>query len=205
MTIRLKAFARIWCRKGVAPLVRAYAVRDNVAVGHNIHIGIGTTIEAPHSLSIGNNVYIGKRCTIECDGSIGHNVVIANQVGLIGRYDHDYTSVGTCIRDAPWIGDVAYVGKGVGLKLVVGDDVWIGFGAIILTGVTIGRGAIIGAGSVVTANVPPYAIVAGQPARAISARFSSSDAVQHERALYGTNPPNNAPEPDVAQWRPSEQ
>lgn len=188
MTIALKAVVRSICRVGAAPLVRAYAVRDNVKVGRDVHIGIGTTIEAPHSLSIGSNVYIGKRCTIECDGSIGDNVLIANQVGLIGRYDHDYTTVGVCIRNAPCVGDPAYSGKGAGLKLFVGDDVWIGFGATILTGVTVGRGAIIGAGAVVTTNVPPYSIVVGQPARVIAARFSSSEAVEHERCLYRTPP-----------------
>lgn len=52
-------------------------------------------------------------------------------------------------------------------KIVVGDDVWIGAGAIILNGVTIGTGAVIGAGSVVTKDVAPYTIVAGNPARKI--------------------------------------
>ncbi|WP_281035175.1 CatB-related O-acetyltransferase [Mesorhizobium tamadayense] len=56
--------------------------------------------------------------------------------------------------------------------VTVGNDVWIGYGAIILPGVEIGDGAVIGAGAVVTKNVPPYAIVAGSPAREIRYRFS---------------------------------
>ena len=52
------------------------------------------------------------------------------------------------------------------------DEVWIGSGAIILSGVTIAKGAIIGAGSIVTKDVPPYAIVGGNPARLIRFRFS---------------------------------
>jgi virginiamycin A acetyltransferase len=54
---------------------------------------------------------------------------------------------------------------------IVGHDVWIGYEAVIMPGVTIGNGAIIAARSVVTANVPAYAIVAGNPARAVRMRF----------------------------------
>lgn len=54
---------------------------------------------------------------------------------------------------------------------VIGNDVWIGHGALILPGVTLGDGAIIGAGAVVTADVAPYSIVAGNPARVIRLRF----------------------------------
>ncbi|HDR1486969.1 TPA: CatB-related O-acetyltransferase, partial [Pasteurella multocida] len=55
---------------------------------------------------------------------------------------------------------------------VIGNDVWIGYNATIMPGVKIGDGAIIGTNSVVTKNVPPYAIVAGNPARVIRKRFS---------------------------------
>jgi acetyltransferase-like isoleucine patch superfamily enzyme len=54
---------------------------------------------------------------------------------------------------------------------VVGNDVWIGMGAIILSGVTIGDGAVVGAGAVVDTSVPPYAVVAGNPARLVRYRF----------------------------------
>ncbi|WP_434614903.1 CatB-related O-acetyltransferase [Tabrizicola sp. M-4] len=64
---------------------------------------------------------------------------------------------------------------------VVGHDVWIGHGAMILPGARIGSGAIIGAGAVVAGEVAPYAIVAGNPARVIRARF---DAGEVERLLH---------------------
>lgn len=54
----------------------------------------------------------------------------------------------------------------------IGNDVWIGYGATILSGVRIGDGAIVGANAVVTKDVPPYAIVAGNPAHVIRMRFS---------------------------------
>jgi len=57
-------------------------------------------------------------------------------------------------------------------RVVVGHDVWIGRSAIVLPGVTIGNGAVIGAGAVVTGQVPPYAIVGGNPARLIRYRFN---------------------------------
>lgn len=59
--------------------------------------------------------------------------------------------------------------------VVIEDDVWVGFNAIILGGVKIGKGAVIGAGSVVTKDVPPYSIVAGNPAKVIKYRFSSEE------------------------------
>ncbi|MDX2230927.1 MAG: CatB-related O-acetyltransferase [Leptolyngbyaceae cyanobacterium bins.349] len=58
---------------------------------------------------------------------------------------------------------------------VVGNDVWLGYDALILPGVTIGDGAIIGARAVVASDIPPYAIAVGNPARVIKRRFSDAD------------------------------
>lgn len=55
--------------------------------------------------------------------------------------------------------------------MVIGNDVWIGVNACVLSGVRIGDGAVVGACSVVTRDVPPYAIVAGNPARLVRKRF----------------------------------
>lgn len=159
-----------------------YAVRANVVLGKRTHIGIGTTLWAPSHLAVGDDVYIGKYCTIECDGAIGSQVMIANQVGLIGRKDHDYTAVGRSIRFTPWAGDAA---PGTTETIVIEDDVWIGFGAIVLSGVRIGRGAVVAAGALVSKDVPRYAIVAGVPAKVVRSRFNDEEIQVHERALYG--------------------
>ena len=55
--------------------------------------------------------------------------------------------------------------------IIIGNDVWVAFGATILSGVKIGDGAVVAAGSVVTKDIPPYAIVGGVPAKVIKYRF----------------------------------
>lgn len=59
-------------------------------------------------------------------------------------------------------------------KIIIENDVWIGMNTLILSGVKIGKGAVIGAGSVVSKNIPPYAIVVGNPCKVIKYRFSES-------------------------------
>ncbi|MGW1518986.1 CatB-related O-acetyltransferase [Streptomyces sp. NPDC002287] len=67
---------------------------------------------------------------------------------------------------------------------VVGNDVWFGYRAIVMPGVRIGDGAIIAAGAVVTADVPPYTIVGGNPARPIRQRFDAADIERLQRAAW---------------------
>lgn len=165
-------------------VVRLYAVRANVTLGQRVHIGPFSHLWAPNRLSVGNDVYIGKFCTIEIDGRIGNQVLIANGVGLVGRHDHDFTAVGVPVRSAPWVGDKDYTAPRGIEEVIVEDDVWLGYGCIVLSGVTIGRGAIVSAGAVVTRDVEPYAIVAGVPARKVGERFSPEDRQRHESLLH---------------------
>jgi acetyltransferase-like isoleucine patch superfamily enzyme len=132
-------------------------------------------------LEIGSNVYLGKRCTVEVDGRIGSGTLIANNVGIVGRRDHDHRQVGVPIRLAHWCGD----GDGAYLRTQVdiGDDVWIGYGAVVLAPVTIGRGAIVAAGAIVTSDVAAYEIVAGNPASRIGRRFDNEQIKRHELEL----------------------
>lgn len=158
--------------------------RRNISLGENSTFGRGTIFWAPNHITIRNNVYIGKYCTMQADIEMGNNIVIGNNVGLIGKYDHDYSKIGVNIKDAPWIGGNNYDFKGKGQKIIIDDDVWIGYSSIVFTGIHINRGAIIAAGSVVTHDVPPYAIVAGNPARVKGYRFSEENIKEHEKKLY---------------------
>jgi acetyltransferase-like isoleucine patch superfamily enzyme len=164
-------------------LSRFYSVRDNVVIGSDVHIGVGTTLWAPDRLVVADNVYIGKRCTVEVNGSIGRGCLLANNVGLVGRYDHDHHQVGVYIRNARWVGSDQTVSNDEAHAVTIEDDCWIGFAAVVLSGVTIGRGAIVSAGAVVVESVPRYAIVAGCPAKVVGTRFSDAEIAEHERLL----------------------
>lgn len=69
-------------------------------------------------------------------------------------------------------------------EIVVGEDAWIGAGTILLSHCRIGRGAVVAAGAVVSKPVPPYAVVAGIPAKIIATRFSIEQILEHESILY---------------------
>ena len=156
----------------------------NHTIGKNFHSGRGVFMWAKHGLTIGDNFYIGRFSQIECDATIGDNVMIGNNSAFVGKYDHKYDQIGTPMCLASQIRDKDYTWKGLDSKIVVGDDVWIGYGSIIMSGVTIGRGAIIAAGSLVTKDVEPYSIVGGNPAKHLKYRLDTEQIRQHESLLY---------------------
>lgn len=154
------------------------------SVGRQVHIGARSRFWAPIGVTIGDQCYIGKDVTIETNARIGRWVLIANRVALVGRHDHDYSQPGVPVRFGRWVAgadaDPVVTAEGV----VLDDDVWIGFGAILLSGVRIGRGAIVAAGALVTADVAPYDIVGGVPARIVGQRFADDALIgEHERRM----------------------
>jgi chloramphenicol O-acetyltransferase type B len=114
-----------------------------------------------------NNVTIGKFCSI------------AEGVIFDGGFSHNHRNVSTYPFNPNWTNDVPLNLKIKG-DIVVGNDVWIGEGAVIMSGVTIGDGAVIGMRTIVTKNVHPYEIVVGAPMKSIGNRIT------HRQIYYMT-------------------
>jgi acetyltransferase-like isoleucine patch superfamily enzyme len=145
-------------------------------VGKDFSFGQRSVLWAPRSLVIGNDVAIGSDVRIEVDGSIGDGVLIANAVGIVGKTDHAVTEVGVTVRRGRWVGDCP---ETLSAPVRIGSDVWVGFGAILLSGVRIGDSSIVGAGSVVTQDIPENSIAVGNPAKVIGQRFGADDFLSH--------------------------
>lgn len=116
----------------------------------------------------GDRLKIGKFCSIACGAKFLFNSA-NHALGSLSTYTFPifYEEWGLDRRS---VAD-AWDNKG---DIVVGNDVWIGYEAVILSGVAIGDGAVIGARAVVTKNVPPYTIMGGVPARPIRRRFDEA-------------------------------
>ncbi|MEX2593000.1 MAG: acyltransferase [Anditalea sp.] len=112
-------------------------------------------------LKVGNNSSIGPYSYIGCSGliEIGDNVMISPRVSIYSE-NHNFNDP-----------QIPMVDQGVSRSFVkIEDDCWIAANVIILAGVIIGKGAVIAAGSVVTKDVPPYSVVAGNPAKTVKMR-----------------------------------
>lgn len=161
--------------KHLRDLYYQYIVWRKYKIGKGFHCGRGVFIWGRNTIEIGDNFYIGKYSIIETDCIIGNDVIIANHVGIIGRYDHNYQQVGVPVRRAECIRDDNYQWKGVKQITHIGNDAWIGYGSIIMGGVNIADGTIVAAGSVVTHDTEPYSIYAGVPAKKLKERFDSDE------------------------------
>lgn len=127
-----------------------------------------------------DRLIIGKFCSIACGAKFLFNAA-NHALGSLSAYPFpiffEEWGLGT---DTESIAK-AWDNKG---DIVIGNDVWIGYEAVILAGVTIGDGAIIATRAVVTKDVPPYTIVGGVPAKPIRPRFDDDVAAELERLRW---------------------
>jgi acetyltransferase-like isoleucine patch superfamily enzyme len=136
---------------------------ENIEIGNNVYIGHNTILEGYHKnkMSIGDHTWIGQGCFFHSAGGIkiGKAVGVGPGVKILTSvHKEDDLSKPIIFNDLEF-GEV-----------IIEDGCDVGMGSIILPRVKIGEGSIIGAGSVVTKNIPPYSVVAGNPAKSLRKR-----------------------------------
>ncbi len=142
-----------------------------------LDIGFSNRIHAAPELTVGDDTFIGHGCGLFVADSvrIGNHVLIAGGVRIADFDGHPIDAVRRRAKEPT---------PPEGIRpIVIGDDVWIGTGAMILKGVTIGDRSIVAAGAVVAKDVPPDVVVAGNPAR----------VVKHLDRQAPAQPPSGAP------------
>jgi acetyltransferase-like isoleucine patch superfamily enzyme len=146
--------------------------REFISVGARSQI-LGQLSIYPHGgkISIGESCFVGQNTRIWSTSliSIGNNVLISHGVNIHDSNSHSFSAFKRRdhFRQIFTDGHPLHLEDVKSSPIVIEDDAWIGFGAAVMRGVTVGRGAIVGAGSIITNNVAPYSIVAGNPPRAI--------------------------------------
>jgi acetyltransferase-like isoleucine patch superfamily enzyme len=160
-----------------ARLARGARIRNIGGQSDMIRIGSHTLIAGEllvfpqgGGIDMGEWCYLGENSRVWSAASIriGDRVLISHDVNIIDSLTHPIKSQ----ERHKQFRSIATTGHPVRVDLderpiIIGDDVWIAAGAIVLRGVTIGRGAIVGAGAVVISDVPAYSVVGGNPARII--------------------------------------
>ncbi len=148
----------------VRPIRRLSCIYLFRSAGSNVNIEKGVIFGTGSNIEIGNYSGLGRNVFVSGGACIGDYVMIGPETMLLSR-GHEFDRI-----DIP----IAAQGEVPVRRIEIGDDVWVGARTIILPGVKIGCGVVIGAGSVVTKDVPSYAVVAGNPARVIRYRKPQS-------------------------------
>ena len=146
--------------------------RQSIVIGRHCTLGCLLQTRFGGKITIGENTYIGPSTIIQAKESvkIGNNVIIANNVMIVDNNNHPTDpdmryQMSMCddfLHDELWSWKYAE-----SKPIVIEENVWIGRDSRILKGVTIGKGSIVALGSIVTKDVPPYTIVAGNPAKVV--------------------------------------
>lgn len=171
--------------KKVGTIINSINIANSVKIGENCLINKRVILE--ENVQVGDFTYFNSSkywITIESNVKIGKYCSIAPGVHIgAGNHEYNYVSTHPILFDKYYedkLNMPANTQKANGLKdkevqTIIGNDVWIGIGAIIKRGVKIGNGAIIAAGSIVVKDVPDYAIVGGNPAKIIRYRTTEEN------------------------------
>jgi galactoside O-acetyltransferase len=159
----------------VGELSRVWFWRIRPIRNNQLHVGNKSIVETKivferesAIVSIGDRSFIGAGVmSVSNNVLIGDDVMIAWGVSLTDHNSHSIVFSKRKNDVTDWLQGKKEWDEVYFAPVVICDRAWIGFNSIILKGVTVGEGAIVGAGSVVTKNVPPWTIVAGNPARII--------------------------------------
>ena len=145
---------------GVYRLFLLKLFNPSLKVGKGFFCASGCRVSSGRHVIIGDNFYMGYNCHLGANMIVGKDVLFASEVAIVGG-DHKIDNINVPIK---------YSGQDVYKTAEFGDGCWLGHRAIVLHGVKIGKGAVVAAGSVVTKNVEPNSIVAGNPAKLIRYR-----------------------------------
>lgn len=162
MPFRKWLYGRIKNISGKTGIGLRYIVLSAITkIGENVSIHPNVYLLNMTGINIGDNVSIHPFCYIEAMGkiTIGNDVSIAHGVTIMST-SHNFDRTDIPIKDQGCSGS----------EVIIGNGVWIGAKASILSGVEVGNGAIIGASALVNRNVPDFAVSAGVPAKVIKYR-----------------------------------
>jgi acetyltransferase-like isoleucine patch superfamily enzyme len=145
---------------------------DAVTIGHGASVYLGTMFDVGRhgGVTIGDYSLVnGARIVCDADIVIGDYVLISWNVVLMDSYRADPSpdTRRQAVRQVPSTSPRRLDGGGPARPIRIGRAAWIGFDSCVLPGVTVGEGAVVGARSVVTGDVEPFTIVAGNPARLV--------------------------------------
>lgn len=154
-------------------LRRFFLRSSGVKMSKNVRFFEGFHVRNPQGITLGDGCSIGTRVLLDGRKGLtaGKSVVFGYEC-IVWTLNHDYNDIHFCTKGAP---------------VSIGDYAWICSRSIVLPGITIGEGAVVASGAIVTKDVPPYAIVAGIPARVVGKRekkdylygYKTSDEYMH--------------------------